>query len=153
MTRSIGDFYMQRFGISWRPEVISVDLNEVGADLANLTLVVCSDGVWDLWQYEEVFEVLLPLHYVLYWTNPTNLAQTIATFLVEVPPTLIIRLLACWCMPCLPSRVQGVAQRYAPNGKPDIRVASNFFERSVERGIEMFDETSDNMTGTHKARG
>lgn len=29
MTRSIGDYYMHRFGISWKPEVISVDLAEV----------------------------------------------------------------------------------------------------------------------------
>ena len=37
--------------------MISVDLAEVGADLANLTLVLCSDGVWDLWESEEVFQV------------------------------------------------------------------------------------------------
>ena len=29
MTRSIGDYYMQTFGVTWRPEVISVDLHEV----------------------------------------------------------------------------------------------------------------------------
>ena len=37
-------------------QVISVDLAEVGADLDHLTLVLCSDGVWDLWEYEEVFQ-------------------------------------------------------------------------------------------------
>ena len=31
MTRSIGDFYMHKFGVTWRPEVISVDLEEVRA--------------------------------------------------------------------------------------------------------------------------
>lgn len=56
MTRSIGDFYMQTFGVSWRPEVISVDLEEVGAELQHLTLILASDGVWDLWEYEDVFQ-------------------------------------------------------------------------------------------------
>ncbi|KAL1514567.1 hypothetical protein AB1Y20_003661 [Prymnesium parvum] len=97
MTRSIGDFYLQRFGISWKPEVICVELAEVGSDLSNLTLVIASDGVWDLWHYEDVFE--------------------------------------------------GVVQRYEPDGLPDMSIPQEFFERSIERGIEMFDDTADNMTG------
>ena len=40
MTRSIGDFYMQTFGVTWRPEVISIDLEEVGDKLENLTLIL-----------------------------------------------------------------------------------------------------------------
>jgi serine/threonine protein phosphatase PrpC len=56
MTRSIGDFYMQTFGVSWKPEVISVDLADVGVTLDHLTLVLASDGIWDLWEYEEVFQ-------------------------------------------------------------------------------------------------
>lgn len=39
-----------------RFQVLSVDLEEVAAELTNLTLVVCSDGVWDLWEYDEVFQ-------------------------------------------------------------------------------------------------
>ena len=31
MTRSIGDYFMQTFGVTWRPEVISVDLHEARA--------------------------------------------------------------------------------------------------------------------------
>ena len=56
MTRSIGDFYMQTFGVTWRPEVISIDLEEVGQKLDHLTLVLASDGIWDLWEYEDVFQ-------------------------------------------------------------------------------------------------
>ena len=29
------------------------------ADLANLTLILCSDGVWDLWEYEDVFQSIV----------------------------------------------------------------------------------------------
>ena len=60
MTRSIGDFYHQTFGVSWKPEVISVDLADPGfASLEHLTLILCSDGVWDLWEYEQVFEAIV----------------------------------------------------------------------------------------------
>lgn len=43
--------------------------------------------------------------------------------------------------------LQGVVQRCEPGGLPDTSIAKEFFERSVERGTEMFDETADNMTG------
>ena len=59
MTRSIGDFYMHTFGVSWQPEVISVDLAEQCAELDHLTLIMCSDGIWDLWEYDEVFQAIL----------------------------------------------------------------------------------------------
>ena len=56
MTRSLGDFYMHTFGVTWKPEVISIDLEEVGAKLEHLTLILASDGIWDLWEYEDVFQ-------------------------------------------------------------------------------------------------
>jgi len=96
MTRSIGDFYMHSFGITWRPEVISVDLAEQCAELEHLTLILCSDGVWDLWEYEDVFQA------------------------ISSPP-----------------------QR----GTQSLAAAKKFFEGSVTRGAEMFEDTADNMTG------
>ena len=42
--------------MTWKPEVLSVDLSEVGAKLEHLTLILASDGVWDLWEYEDVFQ-------------------------------------------------------------------------------------------------
>jgi len=96
MTRSIGDFYMQTFGVTWKPEVLSVDLSEVGSKLDHLTLILASDGVWDLWEYEDVFQS------------------------ISCPP--------------------------APKGQ-ELEVAHTFFQKSVERGAEMFDDTADNMTG------
>ena len=56
MTRSIGDFYMHTFGVTWKPEVISVELEEVGEKLEHLTLILASDGIWDLYEYEDVFQ-------------------------------------------------------------------------------------------------
>jgi serine/threonine protein phosphatase PrpC len=143
MTRSLGDFYLQRFGVSWVPEVITVDLHvsgvptpthtrpgqraryrrpidreaslcpsrarpaptlspvqEVGEDLHNLTLVLASDGVWDLWEYGPAFDAIV--------------------------------------------------QPEAPDG-PLAAVAearaSAFFRHSLAKGAEIFGETADNMTG------
>ena len=56
MTRSIGDLYMQSFGVTWEPEVIAVDLQEECTELEHLTLVIASDGLWDLYETEEVFD-------------------------------------------------------------------------------------------------
>ena len=44
MTRSIGDLYMQSFGVTWEPEVIAIDLQEECTELEHLTLVIASDG-------------------------------------------------------------------------------------------------------------
>ena len=56
MTRSIGDLYMQSFGVSWEPEAIAVDLQEECTELSHLTLIMASDGLWDLFETEEVFD-------------------------------------------------------------------------------------------------
>ena len=40
--------------------MISVDLHEVGAELCDLTLILASDGIWDLWHFEEAFDAIMP---------------------------------------------------------------------------------------------
>ena len=45
--------------MTWLPEVISVDLHEVGAELCDLTLILASDGIWDLWLFEEAFDAIM----------------------------------------------------------------------------------------------
>ena len=49
----------QKFGITWQPEVICVDLHEVGGELSDLTLILASDGIWDLWPFEDAFEAIM----------------------------------------------------------------------------------------------
>jgi serine/threonine protein phosphatase PrpC len=96
MTRSLGDFYMHTFGVTWKPEVISVDLAEQCGELDHLTLILCSDGIWDLWEYEQVFQAI-----------------------VSAPK----------------------------NGQQSFETARKFFEASIVKGTEMFEDTADNMTG------
>lgn len=59
MTRSIGDLYMQTYGVTWRPEVSSIDLASRAESLDGLTLILASDGIWDLWTNREVFPLIL----------------------------------------------------------------------------------------------
>ena len=62
MTRSIGDFYHQRYGVTWEPEVCLTDVasacEEHGS--SSLVLVVASDGVWDHWPFDQAIAELVP---------------------------------------------------------------------------------------------
>jgi len=59
MTRSLGDYYLHRFGVSWEPEVQVIDLEQVCGSLRCPVLCLGSDGIWDLWTYDEVFQQLV----------------------------------------------------------------------------------------------
>ena len=64
-TRSVGDFYLQTYGVTYCPEIYSIDLETLFDDLDKndkeklLCLVVASDGVWDNWKYEDVTDFVL----------------------------------------------------------------------------------------------
>ena len=67
-TRSVGDFYMQTYGVTYCPEIHSIDLDTLFDDLDKkqqqqqqtpLCLVVASDGVWDNWIFEDVTDYVL----------------------------------------------------------------------------------------------
>ena len=53
-TRSMGDFNLNQFGLSEKPEIQSVDLNAVFGESNTLCFVMGSDGVWDNWLYDHV---------------------------------------------------------------------------------------------------
>lgn len=50
MTRALGDFYAQQFGLTHVP---SVTVRKLPLD-ADFALLVASDGIWDCWKYEEL---------------------------------------------------------------------------------------------------
>eukprot|EP00966_Prymnesium_polylepis_P231420 5354703-Prymnesium_polylepis.1 len=56
VTRSLGDYYMQYHGATWEPAVSCIDLFDVSSQLKQITLVIGSDGLWDLWAYKDVLE-------------------------------------------------------------------------------------------------
>ena len=49
MTRSLGDFYAHPYGVTAEPTMNVVELAD---DVQDASVVVASDGVWDVWQYE-----------------------------------------------------------------------------------------------------
>jgi len=64
VTRSLGDFYHQRYGVTWKPEVVCKDISELMGRAQKAVVCVASDGVWDLWRFEEAMEELLAVHQI-----------------------------------------------------------------------------------------
>jgi serine/threonine protein phosphatase PrpC len=50
MTRALGDFYAQPFGVTAEPTINVVELAD---DVQDAAVCVASDGVWDVWQYAD----------------------------------------------------------------------------------------------------
>jgi serine/threonine protein phosphatase PrpC len=62
VTRSLGDFYHQHFGVTHLPEVVVLDLKaEQPASSADggCVLLIASDGVWDHWKFDDAMEKLI----------------------------------------------------------------------------------------------
>merc|ERR1719231_618144 len=61
MTRSIGDFYAHEHGVIAEPEFRVLEADELaGKAWRRPHLLIASDGVWDLWSFDEVAAQLLP---------------------------------------------------------------------------------------------
>ena len=60
VSRSLGDFYHQRYGVTWEPEVVVHDIATycAGAPLAMIN--ISSDGVWDHWTFEDAMAEVAP---------------------------------------------------------------------------------------------
>ena len=58
MTRPLGDFYAHEYGVTAAPEVRTIPLAQVR--LSHPALLLASDGVWDIWDYDEVAAQLVP---------------------------------------------------------------------------------------------
>ena len=56
MTRSLGDFYHQDYGVTWKPEVVRHRMSDLMGESQHAVLCVASDGVWDMWTFERAME-------------------------------------------------------------------------------------------------
>lgn len=54
MTRAIGDYPLQAKGLSFLPDVAVYNLEKIKQNSDSLKLMICSDGIWDCWNYEEI---------------------------------------------------------------------------------------------------
>jgi serine/threonine protein phosphatase PrpC len=61
MTRSLGDFYAHHHGVTHEPELRTLTAPELRERrLDGPRLILASDGVWDLWTFEETQVRALP---------------------------------------------------------------------------------------------
>lgn len=61
MTRSLGDFFAHEYGVTYEPEINVLQLPSLKQrGLRSPYLLLASDGVWDLWNFDEVCEALVP---------------------------------------------------------------------------------------------
>lgn len=58
VTRSLGDFYHQQYGVTWEPEIVVHDLAEMLGAAPFGMMCIASDGVWDHWTFEEAMDQL-----------------------------------------------------------------------------------------------
>eukprot|EP00924_Labyrinthula_sp_SR-Ha-C_P008417 maker-scaffold_11-snap-gene-12.15-mRNA-1 protein AED:0.01 eAED:0.01 QI:544/1/1/1/0.5/0.33/3/560/515 len=83
-TRSLGDLHLHVYGVSYVPEVQEFDLDKLVEESASgaALLLVCSDGVWDNWKYQDIIRKTMssPL-----WatTLDGNSAQTLTNQMME----------------------------------------------------------------------
>ncbi len=86
-TRSIGDFHLQAYGITWQPDIVEIDLTN---QISNPNmLIVASDGVWDNWKYEDVSNhftdpakvcSILGGNFAIIWHRPVDLSSPFLLF-------------------------------------------------------------------------
>ena len=79
-----------------RLQVSCIDLFDVAGQLSQVTLVVASDGLWDLWQYKDVLQYMLgkpPAGITLTLTLTLTLSLTPTPILtLTLTPTLTLTL-------------------------------------------------------------
>ena len=151
MTRSIGDFYAHAHGVVWEPEVRTLQLGGLAEKRWRQSLLLlASDGVWDLWGYDEVAQELVspqvimppPLPHTHPLTRPPLSPHDRACTPTPChPPTHHYRahpLLACRRFGLVPQNAQ--TSRMAERG-------AEFCEKTRAKGAYYFDEAADNLTG------
>ncbi|OQR81587.1 hypothetical protein THRCLA_11598 [Thraustotheca clavata] len=59
-TRSIGDFHLHSYGLSWQPDIVEISLDSIWNEgTKDVALALATDGVWDVWQYDEFAEFIM----------------------------------------------------------------------------------------------
>jgi len=77
MTRSLGDFYAHHHGVTWEPETKVMPLSRIAErKWRQPCLMLASDGVWDLWNYNEVVDELVSPENA----DPARMARRAAAF-------------------------------------------------------------------------
>jgi len=90
LSRSLGDFYLQTYGVTWEPDVVVHDLASYLGDAPLGVMCVATGGIWDHWTFEEAMEEIKPRSGPAGLEPPTR--STVETFFevtrykVRTPP-------------------------------------------------------------------
>jgi serine/threonine protein phosphatase PrpC len=82
MTRSLGDFYLQKYGVTFIPSIKYINLNEIFEELPIISLLIASDGVWDNWTYEDISKFILNEDYLNRINNNEDISQEVCNSLI-----------------------------------------------------------------------
>ena len=95
-TRTIGDYILTEYGVTYQPEIQSVNLKTVFECLENakyklneqspniMSVIVASDGVWDNWIFNELSEFIMYEKFIERLINfPKKTAQDISNLLID----------------------------------------------------------------------
>ena len=83
MTRSLGDFYLQKYGVSFIPTIKYVNLSDIFEKSPIFSLLIASDGVWDNWSYETISKFILNEDYLNRINNDEDISKEVCKLLIE----------------------------------------------------------------------
>lgn len=82
MTRSLGDFYLQEYGVSFIPTIKYINLSEIFEESPIFSLLIASDGIWDNWSYETISNFILNEDYLNRINNGENISEEVCKLLI-----------------------------------------------------------------------
>lgn len=82
MTRSLGDFYLQKYGVSYIPSIKYVNLSKIFEESPIFSMLIASDGVWDNWTYETISKFILNEDYLNRINNDEDISQEVCNSLI-----------------------------------------------------------------------
>jgi serine/threonine protein phosphatase PrpC len=82
MTRSLGDFYLQKYGVTFIPSIKYINLNEIFEKSPIFSILIASDGVWDNWTYETISNFILNEDYLNRINNNEDISQEVCNSLI-----------------------------------------------------------------------
>lgn len=118
VTRALGDFYLQQYGVTWRPQVTTYSLEEaLGPAHSHAVVCLASDGVWDLWTFEGAVASLTG--------TGADAGESGASA----------------------AGPESIAAAAAAGAPTDGARVLGFFEETLRKGQEAFEDQADNLTG------
>jgi len=82
MTRSLGDYYLKKYGVSSKPTIKYINLSEIFKESPIISIVVATDGVWDNHTYENISKLILNEDYLKRINNGENISEEVCKLLI-----------------------------------------------------------------------